>query len=133
MPPAIIPARAPFDFAATARFLRFTEAEAVDTFADGRYARAHYFDNRLYLLTVAPRGTSARPALAFTLTPEPTAAARREAALVIARVFSAEHDLAAWQARAARDPLTRELEAMHRGLRLARWPTLFEALVRSIM
>ena len=135
MPEVIIRARAPFDFAATARFLRFTEAEAVDTFHAGRYARAHHFDGRLYLLTVEPRGTDARPALAVALTPTPRAAsdALHEAAQTVARMFSVEHDLMTWRARAARDPLMRELEATHRGLRLARWPTLFETLFRSIM
>jgi hypothetical protein len=57
----IIKPRAPFDFAATARFLRFTEAEAVDTFAGGIYRRAIHFENQLHLLKVESRGTLARP------------------------------------------------------------------------
>ena len=63
----IITPRAPFDFAATARFLRFTEAEAVDIFKDGIYRRAFSFGNHLRLLNVEARGTVARPFLAVTL------------------------------------------------------------------
>ena len=63
----IIRPRAPFDFAATAGFLRFTEREAVDIFADGRYRRALRVGGRLRLLTVASIGTKARPQLKVTL------------------------------------------------------------------
>ncbi len=124
MPELLIRAHAPFDFAASARFLRATEAEAVDTFHAGRYARAHYFNDQLYLLSVTQRGPEARPTLAVTLTPEPAATANvmHEAARTVAHIFSVEHDLAAWRARAARDPVMRELEATHHGLRLVRCP-----------
>ena len=48
----VLRARAPFDFAATARFLRFTEAEVVDTFVAGRYGRALHIGEQLLLLSV---------------------------------------------------------------------------------
>jgi DNA-3-methyladenine glycosylase II len=131
-PETIIAARAPFDFAATACFLRFTAAESVDTFADGVYRRACHFDDKLYLLSVAARGSTTDPALAVTLAPD-DAAATTAAARTVAHMFSVEHDLTGWTARVARDKLMRQLEAAHRGLHLARWPTLFETLVRSII
>lgn len=60
MPKLTLRARAPFDFAATAGFLRFTDAEAVDTFTHGRYRRAIHFGERLFLLTVESQATVAQ-------------------------------------------------------------------------
>jgi len=131
----ILRARAPFDFATTARFMRFSEAEAVDTFADGRYARAMHFGERLILLAVESHGTGARPAVRVTLTPERfvTPQISDEATRTVRAMFSLEHDLEGWRARLTRDPLMRRLEAEHRGLRLPRWPTLFEGLLTSVL
>jgi DNA-3-methyladenine glycosylase II len=131
----ILRSRAPFDFAATARFLRFSEAELVDTFASGRYRRAIHFGERLFLLTVESQKTGARPAVEVALTPEQFATPEitDEAARAVRGMFSLEHDLEGWRAHLTRDPLMRKLEAEHRGLRLPRWPTLFEALVTSIL
>ena len=134
-------ARAPFDFAATARFLRFTEAEAVDTFAAGRYRRALHFGEKLFLLSVesqddeAAGGRDDGAAIRVELSPERfvTPPISDAAARVVRDMFSLEHDLAGWRARLTRDPLLRRLEAAHRGLRLPRWPTLFEALATSIL
>jgi DNA-3-methyladenine glycosylase II len=131
----LINPRAPFDFAATARFLRYTEREAVDTFANGIYRRAVHLDNQLHLLQVEARGTLSRPALAVTLDVESDAAsgAKAMAEDIVRRMFSVEHDLKKFRAQVAGDPLMSRLEATHRGLHLARWPDLFEALVISIL
>lgn len=129
--------RAPFDFAATARFLRFTEAEAVDTFANGNYRRALHLGNQLHLLNVASRGTLSRPLLVVTLGHRRGQATRAEEAgmaeTLVRRIFSADDDLKKFRARVAGDPLMSRLEAEHRGLHIARWPSLFEALVISIL
>jgi DNA-3-methyladenine glycosylase II len=127
--------RAPFDFAATARFLRFTEREAVDTFSGGRYRRALHLGERLHLLKVESRGTLSRPLLSLTLEHESRAtAAEMEIAEALVRlIFSADHDLKKFRAQVAGDPLMSKLEAAHRGLHIARWPTVFEALVISIL
>jgi DNA-3-methyladenine glycosylase II len=132
-------ARPPFDFAVTARFLRFSEVEAVDTFSEGRYARAIHLGERLFLLTIESQSASGeiktRPTLKVELAPErfATPEATEEAARVVRRMFSLEHDLEKWRATLGRDTLMRKLEAEHRGLHLARWPTLFEALLTSIL
>jgi DNA-3-methyladenine glycosylase II len=128
-------ARPPFDFAATAGFLRFSETEAVDTFAAARYARAIHFGERLFLLAVESQEAGAHPAVEVTLAPEQFATPEilYEAARTVRGMFSLEHDLEGWRARLSRDPLMRRLEAEHRGLHLPRWPTLFEALVTSIL
>lgn len=132
----IIRPRAPFDFAATAGFLRFTEREAVDTFAGGRYRRALHVGGRLRLLTVASTGTPSRPQLNVTLgggRGRASAAEPEEAGARTRQIFSTEHDLKKFRARVAGDPLMSQLEASHRGLHIARWPSVFEALVISIL
>jgi DNA-3-methyladenine glycosylase II len=127
--------RAPFDFAATARFLRYTEREAVDTFTDGIYRRAVHLDNQLRLLKVEERGTLSRPAISVALDGESTvtSGAKGAAEDIVRRMFSVEHDLKKFRAQVAGDPLMSRLEATHRGLHIARWPDLFEALVISIL
>ncbi|HEX8130603.1 MAG TPA: AlkA N-terminal domain-containing protein [Pyrinomonadaceae bacterium] len=131
----VLRARAPFDFASTARFLRFTDVEAVDTFTRGRYARAIHFGERLFLLSVEPHAMGARVSVRLKLAPEQFVAQHilDEAARVVRGMFSLEHDLALWRARLARDPVMRRLEVEHHGLHLPRWPSLFEALVTSIL
>ena len=139
MPDMTLSAPAPFDFAATARFLRFSETEAVDTFKANRYARAIHFGEQLFLLTVEAQAaaTNAKTSrtLRVKLMPEQFATAQisDDAARTVRRMFSLEHDLAAANERLARDPLMRQLESEHHGLRLARWPSLFEALLTSIL
>ncbi|MDT4896690.1 MAG: DNA-3-methyladenine glycosylase [Acidobacteriota bacterium] len=131
----IIKPRAPFDFAATARFLRFTDVEAVDTFVGGIYRRAITLENQLHLLTVESRGTLARPQLAVTMERESsgTPAEMKMAEALARRIFSTEHDLKRFRAQVAGDALMSKLEAVHRGLHMACWPDLFEALVISIL
>lgn len=131
----VIKPRAPFDFAATARFLRYTEREAVDTFRDGSYRRAIHFENQLRLLKVESRGTLLRPALALTVEPESeaTIVETKNAETLVRKIFSTDHDLKKFRAQVAGDPLMSKLEAAHRGLSIARWPDLFEALTNSIL
>ncbi len=126
---------APFDFAATARFLRFNESELVDTFADDCYRRALHLGGRLCLLSITARDTDTRPVLNVELTPaRATTPTRAEAAArIVGSMFSVEHNLEAWRAQVISDPLLAEVEAAHRGLHLPRWPTLFEALAISIL
>ncbi|HEX8845305.1 MAG TPA: AlkA N-terminal domain-containing protein [Pyrinomonadaceae bacterium] len=129
----LINPRAPFDFQATARFLRFTEAEAVDTFKDGVYRRALHLGESLRLLTVESRWTRSRPSLAVTLKGKATVAEMKSAEQIVRRIFSTDHDLKKFRRRVADDPLMSRLEAFNRGLHIARWPSLFEALTISIL
>ena len=131
----VIRPRPPFDFDATARFFRFTEAEIVDAFEAGRYARALHVGGRLFVVNVSSTGTPARPALSVALAPARGVAAEtgEQAARVVRRMFSVDHDLKLFRAQVERDELMGRLEAAHRGLRLPRWPTLFEALASSIL
>lgn len=126
--------RAPFNFAATAGFFRFTEAEIVDHFDGEIYARAIHLGGKLTLLRVASEGTLSRPALAVSLSPSHSATqAVIAAGQMVSRMFSVGHDLRLWRARVEGDLLMRRLEAAHRGLHLPRWATLFEALTNSIL
>src|SRR5205085_3614195 len=131
----IIKPRAPFDFTATARFLRFTESEAVDTFTEGSYRRAFHFGDGLHLLKVESRGTLSRPSLAVALEDRSNAsvAEMKVAELLVRRIFSTDHDLKKFRAQVAGDALMSKLEVMNRGLHIARWPSLFEALAISIL
>ncbi|MCA1634085.1 MAG: hypothetical protein LC802_10315 [Acidobacteria bacterium] len=135
MPTLRIAPRAPFDFDATARFFRFTEAEIVDNFDAGLYARACHVGGKLLLLRVESEGTRARPALTVSLSPARPATrdVLTEAGETVCRMFSVEHDLKSFRAQVEGDPLMSRLEAAHRGLRLPRWATLFEALLNSIL
>ncbi len=130
----------PFDFAATARFMRFTEAEIVDIFKGERYRRALHFNERLHLLTVESRGTLARPLLTVSLSNHNKETAQVEsnaiaaaATALVRQMFSADHDLGKFRARIKGDLLMQRIEAAHRGLHIARWPSLFEALTISIL
>ena len=57
----------------------------------------------------------------------------KEAEARARQIFSTEHDLKKFRARVAGDSLMSRLEAEHRGLHIARWPSVFEALVISIL
>lgn len=135
----MIRVRAPFDFAATAGFLRFSEADAVDIIDGKRYRRLCHINNHLRLINVDARGTRGRPALAVRLMPlaadgdAGSSFFLQEAAGIVRRVFSVDHRLEGFQAQVAADHVLSELEAAHRGLRIPRWPSLFETLVISIL
>jgi DNA-3-methyladenine glycosylase II len=131
----LIRPRPPFDFDSTARFFRFTEAEIVDTFEAGRYARALHVGGKFFVVAVRSNGTTSRPALSVSLAPARGVAAEsgEQAVGIVRRMFSVDHDLGQFRAQVAGDELMSRLEAEHRGLRLPRWPTLFEALASSIL
>src|SRR5436309_2896105 len=97
----IIRPRAPFDFAATARFLRYTEAEAVDIVTDDVYRRAIHFGKHLRLLKIVSRGTLSRPSLAISVESRKGASeAEIETAERLARrIFGTDHDLKKFHAR----------------------------------
>jgi DNA-3-methyladenine glycosylase II len=131
----IIRPRAPFDFAATARFLRYTESEIVDVVVGDVYRRAIHFGKHLHLLKVVSRGTISRPVLAVTVESKRSASETDMATAerLARKIFDTDHDLKKFRARVAGDALMSKLEAAHRGLHIARWPTLFEALSISIL
>jgi DNA-3-methyladenine glycosylase II len=131
----IIRPRAPFDFAATARFLRYSENEAVDIVTDKVYRRAIHFGKHLRLLKIVSRGTVARPLLGISVENKKGASETEleSAGKLARRIFDTDHDLKKFRARVEDDPLMSKLEAAYRGLHIARWPYLFEALSISIL
>ncbi|HEX8891060.1 MAG TPA: AlkA N-terminal domain-containing protein [Pyrinomonadaceae bacterium] len=131
----IIRPRAPFDFKATARFLRYTESEVVDVITDDVYRRAIHIGKHLRLLKIISRGTVSRPLLAVTVESKRDVSETdiATAELLARRIFDTEHDLKKFRARVAGDALMSKLEKAHRGLHIARWPSLFEALSISIL
>jgi DNA-3-methyladenine glycosylase II len=131
----IIRPRAPFDFKATARFLRYTESEVVDVITDDVYRRAIHIGKHLRLLKIISRGTVSRPLLAVTVESKRDVSETdiATAELLARKIFDTEHDLKKFRARVAGDDLMSKLEKAHRGLHIARWPSLFEALSISIL
>jgi DNA-3-methyladenine glycosylase II len=131
----ILRPRAPFDFAATARFLRYTESEAVDIVTDNVYRRALHFGKQLRLLKITSRGTNSRPSLAVSVEGGKgmTEAEVKTAEMFARRIFDTDHDLRKFRARVEKDTPMSKLEAAYRGLHIARWPALFEALLISIL
>src|SRR5436305_3562492 len=131
----IIRPRSPFDFAATARFLRYTESEAVDIVTDDVHRRAIHFGKHLRLLKIVSRGALSRPSLVITVEGKKGAGETEleTAERLARRIFDTDHDLKKFRALVEDDPLMSKIEAMHRGLHIARWPTLFEALSISIL
>lgn len=125
---------APFDMTATVNFLRFTDAELVDTWRNNRYARALYINQHPGVLTVTMRDGVDAPTLGLRFIARKTDGIEvADVRAAAQRIFSTDHDLEGFRARIARDKLMRELESNHHGLRLARWATLFETLTISIL
>jgi DNA-3-methyladenine glycosylase II len=128
--------RAPFNLAITAQFLKFNEAELVDTFENNQYARALRIDKRLYLLSAENTGTSSRPSLNIDLKHnryEPSKQHIDQAISVVQHMFSTEHNLKDFRKRIKEDQVMLNLEASFRGLHLPCLPSLFETLATSIL
>lgn len=125
-----------FDLAATVQFLRFTDAEIVDTFEQGSF-------RRLFLLPSAERGTSphvvtvtqsrAESLLHVTLTPNADEATNAHVVSLVEGMFSVKHDLRGFRRLIKSDPVLSRIESAHRGLHLPCWASLFEALTISIL
>jgi DNA-3-methyladenine glycosylase II len=128
-----LPVRSPFDFEATVRLLEFPVSGAIET-----YTRIIDLAGSPHLLEFQSAGGRARPRLKIELEPVGKEGAERRdlftaAERITHHVFSLDHDVRSFQRQIANDPLLRALEKAHRGLRTARWPTLFEALTTSIL
>lgn len=133
--PIIIPTAGTFDLAATARFMRFTEAEIVDTFDGDRYRRALHLPSKsgsqLHIVSIeaSPKPSS----LILTLAPPAGEQANNEASSLVESMFSTTHDLREFRKLTKGDATLSAVERAHRGLHLPRWASLFESLTISIL
>jgi DNA-3-methyladenine glycosylase II len=121
----------PFRFDLTASFFARFATEIVDRFGGGIYRRALWVDGEAVAVRVRPSGAGR---LGVTVegrrvSDEAAGAARR----TVARMFGIGQDLAGFYSVARQDPvLVRALPHL-RGMRIAGYASLFEALVIAIL
>lgn len=127
----LLPVPAPFDFELTAGHQTFFRGRTgADYYHDGAYRRVLDRGDRLVLATVRP----ASAGLAVDLAAPALDAATVDWAIEqIAWIFALDADLTPLLAAAATDPLVAALIARFPGLRPARVPAVFEALVQAIV
>ena len=125
-----IPLAPPYDFALTASFFARFDTEIVDRFSDGVFRRALWVKGRAMAVRVrpAPRSLAVRLAGA-RVTAADVAAVRR----TVTRMFGVGQDLAGFYRMARRDPVLARTLPRLRGLYVASYASLFEALVIAIL
>lgn len=124
----------PYSLALTAaRYARFPEI--VDRFDGRAYRRWLAVGRGDALLTVEQAGPPSRPRLAVTLQgPDAESAAAREAGEnVVLRALGAAADVRPFSLAHARDPVLGDAIRDFAGLRIAGFPSLWEALVTAVL
>ena len=125
-----IPLMPPFDFALTASFFARFDTETVDRFSEGVYRRALWVNGRAVAARVRPAPHHLNVTLAG---PQIAPADVGTARATLARVLGVGKDLAGFYGMARRDAvLSRTLRRL-RGLHVACYASLFEALAIAIL
>lgn len=126
----LIPVSPPYSFPLTASFFARFETEVVDRFANGAYRRALWVEGRPVAVRVRRLGRHLEVrAVGRRVTAEDEDVLRR----TLARVLGVEQDLGGFYRLAGRDPVLARTLPRLRGLRVATYATLFEALVIAIV
>jgi DNA-3-methyladenine glycosylase II len=126
--------RPPFDFSLSAAIFSSGEPD-IRTFRDGVFLQVLDTGTALVLAEVRSSGTTEDPKLALTLRsdrPVGKGMARRAGALVAA-ILSTADDMTPFYRAVAGDPVLADLCVRLRGVRAPVTPTVFEALVDSII
>jgi DNA-3-methyladenine glycosylase II len=138
----LIPARQPFDFSRTLRFIlsppKLLDRPLLDHFVDGEYRRAAEINGRPALYGVSeasrPRSKSKEPALALRILAGPRDALTEQAvAALVRRQFSTDLDLEPFYRLAAADSVLSRLVLHFRGMRIPQAPAVFETLISAIL
>jgi DNA-3-methyladenine glycosylase II len=138
----LIPARLPFDFKRTLRFIlsppKLLDRPLLDHFVDGEYRRAAEINGEAVLYGVSegprPRSKSQRCALDVRiLAGRRDAATEQAVAVLVRRQFSTDLDLEPFYRIAAADPVLSRLTAHFRGMRIPQAPAVFETLISAIL
>jgi DNA-3-methyladenine glycosylase II len=138
----LIPARQPFDFKRTLRFIlsppKLLDRPLLDHFVDGEYRRAAEINGQpvLYGVSEPPRARSKsqRPALEVRILAGPCDASTEQAvAALVRRQFSTDLDLGPFYRLAAGDPVLSKLVAHFRGMHIPQAPAVFETLISAIL
>lgn len=120
----------PFRFDLTASFYARFNTEIVDRCTGGVYQRALQVDRRAVAVRVRPRGSGLAVAVEGPKLTDETVEAARKA---LTRMLGVGQDLAGFYRMARRDPVLARTLPHLRGLRLAGYASLFEALVIAIL
>lgn len=120
----------PFRFDLTASFFARFDTEIVDRFADGVYRRAFWVGDRTVAVRVCPHPSGLSVTLEGTrLTDEVMAVTR----MTLTRMLGVGQELGEFYRMARRDPVLGRAVPRLRGLRVAGYASLFEALVIAIL
>lgn len=125
-----IPVWPPYDFPLTASFFARFDTEIVDRFRDGIYRRALWVNGRAIAVRVCQRARHLDVTVAGArLTADDMAALRG----TVSRMLGVGQDLAGFYRLARRDPVLARTLPLLRGLHVAGYASLFEALVIAIL
>jgi DNA-3-methyladenine glycosylase II len=120
----------PYDFPLTASFFARFETEIVDRYSEGTYRRALWVNGRPVALRVRQQGRHLGVTLAAArLTDADAESVRR----TLSRVLGVGQDLAGFYRIAGGDPVLSRTLSRLRGLRVACYASLFEALTIAIL
>jgi DNA-3-methyladenine glycosylase II len=125
-----IPVSPPYDFPLTASFFARFETEIVDRYGEGSYRRALWVGGRPVALRVRQRGRHLGITLAGPRLADADVEAVRRA---LRRMLGVGQDLAGFYRKARRDPVLSRALPLLRGLRVACYASLFEALAIAIL
>ena len=125
---------APYSLALTAqRYTRFSDP--IDSFDGGVYRRLLAVGRGSVLASVEQRGGATKPVLRVTLEGpgEDSPRARAAAERLVKGALGAGSDVRLFSRAARLDPLLAPLARRFRGLRIAGYPSLWEALVTAVL
>ena len=123
----------PFDFELSARIFCDGDRQ-IRKFENGRFFQALRVNDKLLLITIESRGTIDEPKLCVTLEDEDVSTRElKKAAEVASSLFNTKLDLNPFYAEVKKDKTFTRLLKKLRGLRSPTTPTVFEALVDSIV
>ena len=134
MQPVILRPVSPFDFSLTAAI--FSRGDpGIRLYRDGVFRQALDIGGIPLLVEVRSGGTTGLPALSVAIKGDHivTARIKKEAGDVISRIFSTGDDLSPFYRAMETDPVMAGLVRQLCGLRAPSTPTVFEALVDSII
>jgi DNA-3-methyladenine glycosylase II len=124
----------PFRLDLTVWTLRRRQKNTADRWDAGQYSRVILADGHPVLLTVVQEMAGVEPTLIVTVeSAEPISEqARKEAGLLVHKMFGLGVDLRPFYELAGDDPVIGPLAARFRGMRPPRFPNVFEGLINSI-
>jgi DNA-3-methyladenine glycosylase II len=122
----------PFDFNLSATIFAGGDPQ-IRTYEDGKYWQVLRSDGKLVLVTISSSGTVDTPALTVELTDEITTTDKKQIKDLVRSLFNLSLDLTAFYDAVRTDKIMQTVTQRLRGLKSPTTPTVFEALVDSII